>query len=104
MKRFPTGIRAKLGLAALALLALPFMAAQFIIGMEAFLREQQETAIGATARAIASALSDRPALFERAVATDPEIEERRRIVALFEAADPGAAASLGNAYVPSEEI
>ncbi len=99
------GIRAKLGLAALALLALPFMAAQFIISMEAFLREQQETAIGASARAIASALSDRPAIFERAsVATDPEIEERRRIVALFEAADPGAAASLGSAYVPSEEI
>ena len=99
------GIRAKLGLAALALLALPFTATQFIIGMEAFLRGQQEAAIGATARAIASALSDRPALFERSpAALDPEAEERRRIVALFAAADPAAAASLGNAYAPSEEI
>ena len=99
------GIRAKLGLAALALLALPFMAAQFIAGMEALLRGQQEAAIGATARAIASALSDRPALFERSpVAVDPQAEERRRIVALFAAADPAAAASLGNAYAPSEEV
>jgi dedicated sortase system histidine kinase len=97
-------IRAKLGLAALALLAIPWLAVQFITRMEEFLRAQQEAAIGATARAIASALSDRPALFPRAPAAEPEAEERRRIIALFAAADPDAAASLGNAYVPSEEI
>jgi len=102
--RFALGIRVQLGLAALALLAIPWLAVQFIVRMETFLRGQQEAAIGATARAIASALSDRPALFPRAPATDPEAEERRRIVALFAAADPDAAASLGNAYVPSEEI
>jgi dedicated sortase system histidine kinase len=103
--RFALGIRVQLGLAALALLAIPWLAAQFIVRMEAFLRGQQEAAIGATARAIASALSDRPALFPRGgPATDPEAEERRRIVALFAAADPDAAASLGNAYMPSEEI
>src|SRR5204863_5818779 len=53
-----------------------------------------------------AALSDRPKLFERAAGTpdDPETEERRRIVALFAAADPDAAASLGTAYRPSEEI
>ncbi|HXN16549.1 MAG TPA: ATP-binding protein, partial [Usitatibacter sp.] len=33
-----------------------------------------------------------------------EGEERRRIVALFASADPDAAASLGSAYAPSEEI
>jgi len=101
---FIHGIRFRLGIAALALLALPWIAAQFIIGMEAFLRTQQEASIGATARTIASALSDRPTLFERAPATDPATEERRRIVALFAAADTDAAASLGTAYVPSEEI
>ncbi len=102
--RFTFGIRFQLGLAALAILALPWLAGQFISRMETFLREQQEAAIGATARAIASALSDRPALFARAPASDPEAEERRRIVALFAAADPDAAASLGNAYRPSEEV
>jgi dedicated sortase system histidine kinase len=99
------GIRFKLLVVALVLLTLPLLAAQFIAGMESFLRQSQERAIGATARAIAAALSDRPALFDRgADASDPQGEERRRIVALFAAADTDAAASLGRAYVPSEEI
>jgi dedicated sortase system histidine kinase len=102
--RFGLGIRAQLGLAALALLAIPWLAAQFIVRMETFLRGQQEAAIGATARAIASALSDRPTLFSRATVSDPVAEERRRIFALFAAADTVAAASLGDTYVPSEEI
>jgi signal transduction histidine kinase len=102
--RFAFGIRVKLGLAALALLALPWLAAQFIAGMERFLREQQEAHLAATARAIASALSDRPALFERAAVVDPQAEERRRIVGVFLAADPEAAGRLGTAYAPSEEI
>jgi len=101
---FVHGIRFRLALVALALLALPLVAAHFIASMETFLRESQERAIGATARAVAAALSDRPTLFERAPASDAEGEERRRIVALFAAADTDAAASLGNAYVPSEEI
>ena len=99
------GIRFRLVLAALVLLALPWLAAQFISRMESFLRDSQEQAIGATARAVASALSDRPALFRASGGEDDrEGEERRRIVALFAAADPTAAANLGNAYVPSEEI
>ena len=102
--RFPYGIRVQLGVAALALLLLPWVAAQFIASMETFLRTQQEAAIGATARAIASALSDRPALFERPSVVDPEAEERRRIVGLFTAADSDAAASLGGAYAPSDEV
>ncbi|HZZ91276.1 MAG TPA: ATP-binding protein [Usitatibacter sp.] len=99
------GIRFKLLVVALVLLTLPLLAAQFIASMESFLRESQERAIGATARAIAAALSDRPSLFEAGNAdVDPQGEDRRRIVALFAAADTDAAASLGKAYVPSEEI
>jgi len=98
------GIRLRLMLVALVLLVLPWLAAQFISGMERSLRTAQEQAIGASARAVAAALSDRPALFERAGPADPQEEERRRIVALFAAADTQAAASLGTAYVPSEEI
>jgi two-component system sensor histidine kinase ChvG len=101
---FVHGIRFRLALVALALLALPLLAAHFIASMEAFLRESQERAIGATARAVAAALSDRPSLFDRLPPSEAEGEERRRIVALFAAADTDAAASLGNAYVPSDEI
>ena len=102
--RWLEGIRPRLLLAALVLLVLPWLAAHYITGMEAALRNAQEQAIGGTARAIAAALSDRPALFDRSRAVDPEEEERRRIVALFAAADTQAAASLGNAYAPSAEI
>jgi two-component system, OmpR family, sensor histidine kinase ChvG len=99
------GIRTRLLLIALTLLALPWLAAQFIARMETSLRASQEQAIGATSRAIAAALSDRPALFDRSKpAADPGEVERQRIVALFAAADTDAAASLGTAYVPSEEI
>jgi len=98
------GIRPRLLLVALVLLVLPWLAAHYISGMEAALRAAQEQSIGATARALAAALSDRPALFDRNRAADPQEEERRRIVALFAAADPQAVASLGNAYSPSEEI
>ncbi len=102
---FVHGIRFRLVMAALVLLALPWLAAQFISRMEAFLRDAQEQSIGATARAVASALSDRPALFGApGEPEDAQAEERRRIVALFASADPNAVASLGNAYVPSEEI
>lgn len=99
------GIRARLFLIALTLLALPWLAAQFIARMETSLRASQELAIAATARAIAVALSDRPGLFASpATPPDPQEEERRRIVALFAAADTDAAAALGKAYVPSEPI
>jgi hypothetical protein len=96
---FVHGIRFRLVMAALALLALPWLAAQFISRMEAFLRDSQEQAIGGTARTVAAALSDRPALFRAAAGEgEREAEERRRIVALFASADPDAAAGLGNAY------
>ena len=101
---FIYGIRFRLLLVALGLLVLPWLAAEFIGGMERSLRAAQEQAIAANARTIAAALSDRPALFDRARPSDPEEEERRRIVALFAAADTQAAANLGTAYVPSEEI
>ena len=101
---FVHGIRFRLVMAALVLLAVPALAVQFIASMEAFLRDAQEQSIGATARAIAAGLSERPTLFAAQAAASDEEEERRRIVALFAAADPNAVASLGKAYVPSEEI
>ena len=81
-------IRLRLLLASSVLLVLPLLAAQFVGRMEGFLRTNQEQSIRATSRAIASALSDRRALFPAARDSDTEDEERRRIVALFAAADP----------------
>lgn len=99
-------IRLRLLLVSSVLLVLPLLAAQFVERMETFLRGAQEQSIRATARAVASALSDRKALFPRAGESteDEEAEERRRIVALFGSADPDAVANLGAAYVPSEEV
>jgi len=103
--RFFHGIRFRLLLVALVLLALPWLAAQFIASMETFLRQSQAEQIAATARVVAAALSDRPELFDR---SDDEYdalgEERRRIIALFAAADTAAVASLGNAYKPAEGV
>lgn len=101
---FIHGIRFRLVMAALVLLALPVLAAQFITRMEAFLRDSQEQAIGATARSAAAGLSERPQLFAAVPGESNQDEERRRIVALFASSDPNAVASLGDAYVPSEEI
>ena len=100
-----SGIRVRLVAVALVLLALPLIAVSFIAQMERFLRETQEKEAVDTAKLLTAALSDRPQLFPAAPAEpDAVAEERRRIVALFAAADPDAAASLGNAYVPSDAV
>src|SRR5471032_1093909 len=56
---FVHGIRFRLVMAALVLLAIPWLAAQFISRMESFLRDSPEQAIGATARAVACSWESR---------------------------------------------
>jgi len=60
MSRFP--LRAKLALVALALLALPWAGWLYVRQMERFLLAAQEEALAATARAVATALHERPHL------------------------------------------
>src|SRR5262245_40117302 len=60
MIRFP--LRAKLALVALALLALPVSGWLYVREMERFLLAAQEEALKATARAVATALHERPQL------------------------------------------
>ncbi|MGA7985600.1 MAG: ATP-binding protein [Burkholderiales bacterium] len=55
-------LRAKLALVSLALLALPLAGALYVNEMERFLLEGEERALLATARAVATALHDRPQL------------------------------------------
>src|SRR5688572_21225315 len=60
MARFP--LRAKLALVALVLLVLPWAGWQYVREMERFLLAAQEEALAATARAVATALHERPKL------------------------------------------
>jgi dedicated sortase system histidine kinase len=60
VKRFP--LRAKLALVALALLVLPWAGWRYVREMERFLLAAQEEALAATARAVATALHERPQL------------------------------------------
>ena len=57
-------IRAKLLLASLALLAVPWVGISFVQEMERFLRQGHEQSVAATAQAVATALNDKPQLFE----------------------------------------
>ncbi len=57
------GLRTQVLLLALILLAVPWVGYRYVLEMERFLREGQEGALSATARAVATALHDRPALF-----------------------------------------
>ncbi|HKY02457.1 MAG TPA: ATP-binding protein [Burkholderiales bacterium] len=58
-------IRSKLLLVSLVLLAIPLIGYGFVREMEKVLRAGQEQAVSATARAVATALHDRPKLLER---------------------------------------
>jgi len=86
MARLRISLRVKLALVALLLLALPWAGYEYVREMERFLLDGQEQALLATARAIATALHDRPGLMapraEREA--DPRVraeEELARIAA-----------------------
>jgi two-component system sensor histidine kinase ChvG len=68
-------LRAKLALVSLALLALPWAGWLYVGEMERFLLEGQERALLATARAVATALHDRPQLL--AAVPEPDDALRR---------------------------
>ena len=57
-------LRAKLALVALVLLALPWAGYRYVRETERFLLSAQESALAATARAVATALHDRPQLLD----------------------------------------
>lgn len=58
------GLRAKVVAVALVLAPIPWLGYRYVKEMEAVLREGQEQALAATARAVATALHDRPELLE----------------------------------------
>jgi two-component system sensor histidine kinase ChvG len=72
--RVRTTLRVKLALVSLAMLALPWAGWLYVGEMERFLLEGQESALLATARAVATALHDRPQL----LAAVPERDDTLR--------------------------
>jgi two-component system, OmpR family, sensor histidine kinase ChvG len=106
MRRPRVSLRLKLALVALLLLALPWAGYEYVREMERFLLDGQEQALLATARAIATALHDRPGLMapraEREA--DPRAraeEELKRIAARRgDAETPPAPQAPGGAPAP----
>ncbi len=79
-------LRTKLALVALVLLALPWAGYEYVREMERFLLEGEEQALLATARAVATALHDRPGLLRARPSRDDDLlreaeEELRRLAA-----------------------
>jgi len=74
--RLRFGLRAKVALVALVLAPIPWLGYRYVKDMEAVLREGQEQALVATARAVATALHDRPELLDLrpGVAAEGEME------------------------------
>src|SRR5689334_16888699 len=88
-------LRIKLALVSVLLLALPWAGYTYVREMERFLMEGEQQALLATARAVATALHDRPGLLRAPPSRDDEMrreaqEELRRLAAeRGEIPDPG---------------
>ena len=78
--RLGLSIRAKMLLTSCVLLAIPWIGFHYTVEIEGILRENQEQAVLNTARAIATALNDRPSLFQSPTIT-PAAERSFSIVA-----------------------
>ena len=96
MIRLPAlSLRIKLALVSVLLLALPWAGYTYVREMERFLMEGEQQALLATARAVATALHDRPGLLRAPPSRDDEMrreaqEELRRLAAeRGEIPDPG---------------
>jgi hypothetical protein len=78
-RRFALGLRTQLALVALALLALPWAGVRFVNVLERTRLEGQERARLATARAVATALHDRPRLLVAAPAGDDAVRREAEL-------------------------
>ena len=75
------GIRLKTLLVSAVLLAIPWLGYQYILTMEDFLRQGQEQTLMGTARAVATALHERPQLFNHQSAFLNAVREGRDLYA-----------------------
>jgi dedicated sortase system histidine kinase len=92
--RLKLSLRTKLALVALVLLVLPWAGYEYVREMERFLLEGQEQALLGAARAVATALHDRPGLMRAPPLRDTDLrreaeEELRRLAAERGETEPG---------------
>jgi len=89
--RIALGIRAQLLLVLTVFLAIPWLGYEYVRELERFLRDAQEKTLAGTAQAVATALHDRPRLFDAPSAPRESLVVERSQEA--QAADPIAATS-----------
>src|ERR1700687_1621439 len=88
--RVALGIRAQLLLVLTVFLAIPWLGYEYVRELERFLRDAQEKTLAGTAQAVATALHDRPRLFDTPAAPRESLVVERSQAATV--ADPAAAA------------
>ena len=89
--RIALGIRAQLLLVLTVFLAIPWLGYEYVRELERFLRDAQEKTLAGTAQAVATALHDRPRLFDAPAAPRESLVVERSQEATV--ADPTAATS-----------
>ncbi|MCM0148844.1 proteobacterial dedicated sortase system histidine kinase [Photobacterium galatheae] len=75
--RLTAGLRLKIVIIASLLLTLPWFGYRFVLEIEKLLRQGQEQTLIGTARAIATALNERPALFSQQANYLPQVQQGR---------------------------
>ncbi|TYK64795.1 proteobacterial dedicated sortase system histidine kinase [Colwellia echini] len=75
------GLRSKLFLLSLFLFAIPLLGYQYVWEMEKYLRIGQEKTLMGTVRAVATALHERPTLFDKQASFLPQVQKGRDLYA-----------------------
>ena len=104
---FRHSVRLRFYAATLLLLLIPLSGMLFVRELALYLRGGQEQVVVATAKLLASMLSDRPEVDLRAsnrVAADTERSERELVLALFASGEPGLVAGLGDRFRPDAAV
>ncbi len=95
------GLRAKLLVAVLPLLAIPLVGLGYVREIEALLKEQQEQSLITAARTIATALHDRPSLLKLRP-EDPLLKmDREEAIKAFTPEPAGAASDAAASGAPA---
>jgi dedicated sortase system histidine kinase len=103
--RIALGIRAQLLLVLMVFLTIPWLGYEYVRELERFLRDAQQKTLAGTAQAVATALHDRPRLFETPDAARESLAAQRALDGAPEAeATPQLARTSSPAVAPSAEI
>ena len=102
--RVALGIRAQLLLVLMVFLTIPWLGYEYVRELERFLRDAQQKTLAGTAQAVATALHDRPRLFEPTAAQRESLAAQRAIDGSPEAEVPQAPRETGPPITPSAEI